>query len=153
MKSTPEPAKRGDKGHFAAGVSGNPAGRPASGMQGMSDRIANFWMNKTVEEVERLVKNPKLWKKLASIDAAIARRASEAQKKTGINDMVVLLQYMVGKPVQPVSGEFKVTHGLADRINKARKQLQPTTIDQLSAPALTTAMPIAQSIAAATEDN
>jgi hypothetical protein len=107
---------------FQKGESGNPAGRPASGLQDLSTRIANFLQNHTIDEIYALVRNKKEWGKLTAIDGVIVRRIHAALQKAGSNpDFTAVLDRFVGRPVQPIAAEFKVTHGLADRIERARK--------------------------------
>lgn len=107
---------------FQPGQSGNPAGRPASGLQDLSTRLAHFLHSHTIDEIYALVRNKKEWGKLTAIDGVIVRRIHAALQKAGSNpDFTAVLDRFVGRPVQPIAAEFKVTHGLADRIEKARK--------------------------------
>lgn len=111
-------------------------------MQSVADRMAHFLETKTIEEIEALVRNKKEWKKLTAIDGIIVRRIHAALMKAGSNpDFTAVLDRFVGKPVQPIAAEFKVTHGLADRIENARKKLRANspTLDAQPAPAVSAA--------------
>lgn len=100
----------------------NPAGRPATGLQAVSDRLNHFLQTHTIDEIHALVRNKKEWGKLTAIDGVIVRRIHAALQKAGSNpDFTAVLDRFVGRPVQPIAAEFKVTHGLADRIERARK--------------------------------
>ena len=100
----------------------NPAGRPAAGLQAVADRMAHFLGAHTIDEIHALVRNKKAWGKLTAIDGVIVRRIHAALQKAGSNpDFTAVLDRFVGRPVQPIAAEFKVTHGLADRIERARK--------------------------------
>lgn len=104
-------------------------GRKSTGLQSVSDRLSHWLTTKTVDEIEALVKNKAEWKKLTAIDGVLVRRIDAAFKKVGSNvDFTAVLDRFVGKAVQPIAAEFKVTHGLADRIEKARKLADNTTI-------------------------
>jgi hypothetical protein len=107
---------------IAGAPSVNPSGRPAAGLQAVADRMAYFLSKHTIDEIHALVRNKKEWGKLTAIDGVIVRRIHAALQKAGSNpDFTAVLDRFVGRPVQPISAEFKVTHGLADRIEKARK--------------------------------
>ena len=107
---------------FEKGKSGNPAGRQATGLQELSTRLQYWLTNKTVGEIENMVKNKAGWKKLVAIDGVLVRRIDSALRRSGSNpDFTAVLDRFVGRPVQPIAAEFKVTHGLADRIERARK--------------------------------
>ena len=97
-------------------------GRPAAGLQAVADRMAYFLSKHTIDEIHALVRNKKEWGKLTAIDGVIVRRIHAALQKAGSNpDFTAVLDRFVGRPVQPIAAEFKVTHGLADRIERARK--------------------------------
>lgn len=96
--------KRGKGGKYLKGSSGNVLGKPPTGFQSFKDRCVYWWETKTVEEIEKLVNNKKLWKKMISLDAAVARRIHAAQQDTGIQDMRLLLEYILGKPAQAITG-------------------------------------------------
>ena len=116
---------------FKPGLSGNPAGRQASGLQDLSTRLAGFLQTHTVDEIHALVKDKKAWGKLTAIDGVIVRRIHAALQKAGSNpDFTAVLDRFVGRPVQPIAAEFKVTHGLADRIERARKAVAGVIIEQ-----------------------
>lgn len=105
----------------------NPAGRPAAGLQAVADRMAYFLSQHTIDEIHALVRNKKEWGKLTAIDGVIVRRIHAALQKAGSNpDFTAVLDRFVGRPVQPIAAEFKVTHGLAERIEKARKLINNT---------------------------
>jgi hypothetical protein len=113
---------RDANGLFAPGKSENPSGRPAAGLQAVADRMAYFLSKHTIDEIHALVRNKKEWGKLTAIDGVIVRRIHAALQKAGSNpDFTAVLDRFVGRPVQPIAAEFKVTHGLADRIERARK--------------------------------
>lgn len=120
---------------FEKGKSGNPHGKPATGLQNVADRMAHFLSHHTIDEIQTLVRSKKEWGKLTAIDGVIVRRIHAALQKAGSNpDFTAVLDRFVGKPVQPVSGEFKMTHGLAERIDRARnvlagKSTEAVTID------------------------
>lgn len=118
---------------FQKGVSGNPLGKPVSGLQNVTQRLDHFLSTRTIGEIETLVRSKKEWSRLSAIDGIIVRRIHAALQKAGSNpDFTAVLDRFVGKPVQPVSGEFKLTHGLAERIDKARALVgtsEPVTID------------------------
>lgn len=121
---------RDAKGLFAPGKSENPAGRPAAGLQAVADRMAYFLSQHTIDEIYALVRNKKEWGKLTAIDGVIVRRIHAALQKAGSNpDFTAVLDRFVGRPVQPIAAEFKVTHGLADRIERARKIASAVIID------------------------
>lgn len=97
-------------------------GRPVAGLQAVADRLSYFLQSHTIDEIHALVRNKKAWGKLTAIDGVIVRRIHAALMKAGSNpDFTAVLDRFVGRPVQPIAAEFKVTHGLADRIEKARK--------------------------------
>ena len=109
----------------------NPAGRPASGVQAVSDRMHRFLEDHTIDEIYALVRNKKAWGKLTAIDGVIVRRIHAALQKAGSNpDFTAVLDRFVGRPVQPIAAEFKVTHGLAERIERARKSVIGELIEQ-----------------------
>ena len=84
--------------------------------------MAYFLSKHTIDEIHALVRNKKAWGKLTAIDGVIVRRIHAALQKAGSNpDFTAVLDRFVGRPVQPIAAEFKVTHGLADRIERARK--------------------------------
>lgn len=106
-------------------------GRPATGLQALSDRLSHFLNSHTIDEIYALVRNKKEWGKLTAIDGVIVRRIHAALQKAGSNpDFTAVLDRFVGRPVQPIAAEFKVTHGLADRIEKARKIATQDIIEQ-----------------------
>lgn len=115
-----KPLIRAAKGHFAKGQpSPNPAGRPAAGLQSFKDRLA-YWMDtKTIADIEAIIDNPKKWGKLLAVDALVARRISEASKKTGIQDFVAILDRLLGKPA--ITADLVVTHQLGNRLDEAEK--------------------------------
>lgn len=101
------------------------AGRPARGLQSVADRMAHFLETRTIDDIEKLVRNKKEWRKLTAIDGIIVRRIAAALTKAGSNpDFTAVLDRFVGRPVQPIAAEFKVTHGLAARIDDARRKLR-----------------------------
>ena len=117
---------------FQKGESGNVNGRPAAGLQAVADRMAYFLSQHTIDEIYALVRNKKAWGKLTAIDGVIVRRIHAALQKAGSNpDFTAVLDRFVGRPVQPIAAEFKVTHGLADRIEKARKLANAIVIDNV----------------------
>lgn len=120
---------RDAKGLFIPGPSENPLGRPVAGLQAVSDRLSYFLQSHTIDEIHALVRNKKAWGKLTAIDGVIVRRIHAALMKAGSNpDFTAVLDRFVGRPVQPIAAEFKVTHGLAERIEKARKLVSTTII-------------------------
>ena len=107
------------------GQSGNPKGRPATGFQGFKDRLQHWLETKTIGDIEALVSNPKKWKKLVSIDAMVAKRIHAACAADGTGDFIAILDRLLGKPAQ--TAEVNVTHGLADRLDKAEAILLEST--------------------------
>lgn len=103
--------------NWQKGVSGNPKGKPITGFQGFKDRLQHWLETKTVGEIEMLVTNPKKWKKLVSVDAMVARRIHQACGADGTGDFIAILDRLLGKPAQ--TAEINVTHGLADRLDRA----------------------------------
>lgn len=102
-------------------------GRTSTGLQDLSTRISHFLQNHTIDEIQALVRNKKEWGKLTAIDGVIVRRIHAALQKAGSNpDFTAVLDRFVGRPVQPIAAEFKVTHGLAERIERARKAVSAT---------------------------
>ena len=95
---------REKNGTYKKGFVSNPAGRPASGYQSFKDRLA-FWMEtKTVSEIEALIKNKKQWGKLPAIDAMVAMRVSESYEYGGGASMTIILDRLLGKPNQSLTG-------------------------------------------------
>lgn len=117
VKTDEKPKKLATPASWAKGQSGNPAGRPATGFQGFKDRLAWWMESKTIGEIKKLVSNPKKWDKLVSADAMVARRIYEACGPDGTGDFIAILDRLLGKPTQTT--ELNVTHGLADRLDKA----------------------------------
>lgn len=105
-------------GHkFQKGNTFGISGRPAAGLQSFKDRLA-YWMDhKTIGEIKAIIDNPKKWNKLLSSDAMVARRIHEAASKNGNSDFIALLDRLLGKPA--ITAEVAVTHGLAERLDKA----------------------------------
>jgi hypothetical protein len=99
-----QPPKKQPKG-FQPGNKHGIAGRPASGMQSFKDRLARWTDTKTVGEIERLIKDKKAWNNLLSIDAMVAMRVSEAYERGGGASMTVILDRLLGKPPQAITGE------------------------------------------------
>ena len=123
--------------NWTKGKSANPAGRPAAGMQSFKDRLAHWLETKTIGEIEAIVTNPKKWNKLLSVDAMVARRISQACKGDGGADFIAILDRLLGKPSQ--TSEINVTHGLADRLDRAEKILlegKATPLPMLPLPTL-----------------
>ena len=121
------------------GTSGNPAGRPKAGMQSFKDRLAHWMETKTLKEIKAIVEDDKKLDKLLSIDAMVAQRIRQACKADGGADFVMILDRLLGKPAQ--TADVNVTHGLADRLDKAEAMLiehqasevltTPAVIDQV----------------------
>lgn len=138
-KSTKRPLPRTA---WKAGVSANPAGRPAAGMQSFKDRLAHWMDTKTIGDIEAIIENPKKWNKLLAVDALVARRISEAAKKSGTSDFVALLDRLLGKPA--ITADLIVTHELGTKLDKAEKMLatdvefvEVKPLPALNAPSLT----------------
>lgn len=74
-----------------------------SGSARFQDRLRIWWEEKSVAEIESLVKNKRAWNKLKAIDAAIVQRIAQAQRVTGIQDMALLLDRLCGKAMQPLA--------------------------------------------------
>lgn len=112
---------------YKPGESGNLAGRPVNGLQDLSVRLKYWLERKTIQEIKDLVKDKEAWGKLLSIDGILVRRIEAAMRKDGSTaDFTAVLDRLVGKPVQPIAAEFKVTHGLADRIKRAEQIVDGT---------------------------
>lgn len=141
---------------FEAGKSGNPSGRPRAGTQAFADRLAYWLETKTIDEIKAIVRNTKEWGKLPAIDGIVVRRINAALMKAGSNaDFTAVLDRFVGRPVQPVAGEFKVTHGLADRLKRAMQIVdepdEPITLDSQEVEQLISNEVISQGIKVASE--
>jgi hypothetical protein len=67
-------------------------------------RLIHWAETKTVEQIQKLVENPKLWKPLPMIDALCAKQLWRAWDGTG-EDFNRVLDRMIGKPVQAITGE------------------------------------------------
>ena len=120
------PAKKPNSGRFQVGNPGSP-GRPKAGLQSFKDRLAHWLETKTIGDIQEIIENPKKWNKLLSVDAMVARRIADACGKSGGNDFVAILDRLLGKPA--LMAELNVTHGLADRLDKAEALLGSTVID------------------------
>src|ERR1700722_7362881 len=90
---------------WAPGQSGNLRGRPKRGFQSFKDRLAYWLENKTASEIKALVENPKAWGRLVSIDAIVVRRIAAALERDGSADFTLLLDRLLGKPSQAITGE------------------------------------------------
>lgn len=99
----------------------NPLGRPRTGLQSVADRL-NYWLEtKTIGEIKKIINSPKTWNELPSIDAMVAKRIKRACDDDGETDFNMVLDRLIGRPVQPIAAEFKHTHGLADRLKQAKR--------------------------------
>ena len=125
-ENTTIPAKKGNP-NWVKGTSGNALGRPKAGIVAFKDRLAYWLEQKTVGEIKALIENPKKWDKLLSVDAMVARRIADACGKSGGADFVAILDRLLGKPA--LMAELNVTHGLADRLDKAEALLGHAVID------------------------
>lgn len=102
----------------------NPLGRPAKLFQSFTDRLAWWLENHTGDEIQAVVRNKKEWGKLSAIDQIVIRRIQAAtQKHKSTADFIAVLDRLVGKPVQPIAATFDMRHGLAERIEAARRRL------------------------------
>lgn len=86
------------------GKSGNPKGRPPAG-QGLKDRLSWWLLNKTVDEIERLVNDKKKWGKLVAADAHCAMVVHEGCKNTGLTAIAFIFDRLLGKAPQAITGE------------------------------------------------
>lgn len=82
----------------------NPKGRPAAGFQSFKDRLAYWLDTKTIGEIRKIVEDEKKFDKLVAIDALVARRISEASKQGSTSDFASILDRLVGKPNQAITG-------------------------------------------------
>lgn len=105
------------------GKSGNPAGRPAAGMQSFKDRLSYWLDNKTLKELKTLVdgEDEKRLDKLPAIDVMVIQRVRAACKKDGGQDFVMILDRLLGKPA--ITADLNVSHALASRLDQAEKLL------------------------------
>ena len=128
----------------------NPEGKPVTGYQDFKTRLAYWLQSKSVDEIENLVRNKIAWGKLSAIDAIVVRRIAQAAKKAGTTaDFTAVLDRFVGKPVQPIAGEFKVTHGLAERLERARSIVSGNAVPIIES---SSSLPMLQAIHSDTSD-
>lgn len=90
---------------FPKGIGGNPAGRPAAGMQSMKDRLAYWYETKSIGEIEKLIANKHLWNKLPAIDASLCRVISDGCQSSGLSALQFIWDRLLGKPAQAITGE------------------------------------------------
>lgn len=105
MEISPTQSPRAERGKFAKGNKIGAAGRPASGMQSMKDRLAYWYETKSIGEIERIIKNKRLWKKLPSIDAHIAQVIATGSERTGLPAVQFIWERLLGKAPQAITGE------------------------------------------------
>lgn len=85
----------------------NPNGRrkKANYFQSFKERLAWWVETKTLNQIEVLVNDPRKFGRLPAIDALVARRIYEASKGNGGADLAMILDRMLGKPPQAITGE------------------------------------------------
>lgn len=89
---------------FKPGQSGNPKGRKP-GRQAFVDR-ANYLLDKyNVGDIKAFINDERQFDKLPSYDAMIMRRVVEAVSENGHRSMDSLLDRLIGKPAQAITGE------------------------------------------------
>ena len=91
---------------FQPGISGNPAGRPATGFQSFKDRLCYWLETKSIDDIEKLVLKKSEWRKLPAIDGIVVRRIHAALQHEGSGaDFALVLDRLLGKPAQAITGE------------------------------------------------
>ena len=118
-----------DRGRFKKGFVGNPAGRPKAG-QSFKDRLAYWLETKTLKEIRAIVEDEKKFDKMPAIDCMVAQRVRQACKADGGSDFLMILDRLLGKPA--MTAEVNVTHGLADRLDRAERILEGTAVEVLT---------------------
>lgn len=80
-------------------------GRKSTGYQSFKDRLQWWLESKTIAEIEQLTRSRTEWKKLSAIDGIVVRRIHAALGKDGGADFVMVLDRLLGKPSQAITGE------------------------------------------------
>ena len=75
-----------------------------TGYQSFKARLTWWMESKTVSQIEKLIKNKSAWARLPAIDAMVAMRVSESYERGGGASMTIILDRLLGKPNQSVSG-------------------------------------------------
>lgn len=114
---------------FTAGISGNPSG--ANGRKPFIDAL-----NCLLTEEWTDGKVPPLPCRHTGAQALAHKLVKEAMNPQGKPEVALafikeISDRAYGRPIQPVAAEFKVTHGLADRIERARRIAHGETVPDL----------------------
>lgn len=75
-----------------------------TGYQTFKARLTWWMESKSVSQIEALIKNKKAWNKLPAIDAMVAMRVSESYERGGGASMMIILDRLLGKPNQSLTG-------------------------------------------------
>lgn len=94
---------------FQIGNNANPEGGRARKnwrhFQTFKERLAHWLESKSLAEIVAIVTNEKKFGKLSAIDAMVAQRIAQACKADGGADMTIVLDRLMGKPPQAITGE------------------------------------------------
>lgn len=94
--------KKTNSGQFKQG--NTLGGRTSTGYQSFKDRLVHWLETKTIDDIEKLVRSRTEWKKLSAIDGIVVRRIAGAIGKDGAADFVMVLDRLLGKPAQEITG-------------------------------------------------
>jgi hypothetical protein len=115
--------ERNEKGQWAEGSSGNPAGRRGNGgWQDVATRI-NHWLEKPIAELEAIEEA-----NLSTRDALIVARIKRARKDEGLQDFNAVFDRAYGKPRQEAKIEMEDTAEREARTAALMKKLGPVLL-------------------------
>lgn len=73
--------------------------------QTIKQRLLYWFETKTVKEIQAIIDTPKVWDNLPNIDAALCRLIAAATKDGGSSALTMVLDRLLGKPAQAITGE------------------------------------------------